>query len=383
MSVDKDIAMAESAARLKNLVSLAKEPSSERRRELLREVTDLFVEASGTYSDRERDHFNAIMMNVARAMETKVRRELAVKLSHEDNAPRGVITMLANDDIEVAAPVLQNSTVLEDVDLLEVIRRQGQDHLRAISGRTQVSTKVVDALLEKGDDTVLETLVRNDGAAISHVAMERIVARAEDNEALHEPLIGRPDMPPELMNEMFWFVSSNLRQHIVERTSAIDADTVDRLIAETQRSVVAELSAEQSTVSEAERFVLNKKRLAQLDEHLLASLLKNRQYREFIYGLAHFVEVDVRTAQRIFYDPGCEALAIACKARGVTAETFGVLLAHTKKQGGSKGVDTVELLELYDQLTVESAQRTMRFWRVREQSQPKPGARESVIAATA
>ena len=361
--------MSQGASKLRNLVDLAKEPSSDRRRELLREVTDLFIDASDSYNERERDHFNAIMMNVARAMEQKVRRDLAQRMALEPNAPRGIITMLANDDIEVAGPILQNSTVFEDVDLLEVIRRQGQGHLRAISARATVSARVTDALVAKGDDTVLETLVRNEGATITRVSMERIVARAEDNKALHAPLVERPDLPPELLNEMFWFVSSNLRQHIVEKTSAIDAEVVDRMIAESQEAVVAELDAANSTVSEAERFIINKKRLGQLDEALLVELLTNRQYREFIFGLAHFVDVDIRTAQRIFYDPGCEALAIACKSRNISAENFGILLAHTKQQGGSKGMDTVELLELYNQLTVDSAQCTMRFWRVREQAQ--------------
>lgn len=372
--------MAASAAHLRNLVNLAKVPSSESRRDLLREVTDLFIDASDSYNEREVDHFNAIMMGVARKMESKVRRELADRLSNEQNAPRGVITMLANDTIEVAGPVLANSTVLEDVDLLDIIRRQGQEHLKAISTRVEVSKSVVDALVEKGDDRVLETLVRNDGAKISRGSMERIVARAEDNQALHEPLIGRPSMPPELLNEMFWFVSSSLRQHIVEKTAAIDEATVDRLIAETQKSVVAEVAAEQANMTQAERFIVHRKRLGQLTEKLLVELLADRKFREFIYGLAYYVEVDVRTAQRVFYDPGCEALAIAAKSKNMTAESFAVLLAHTKQRGGSKGVDTVELLELYDQLTVEAAQRTMRFWRIREQETQGQAAKVPEIA---
>ncbi|MGH6718095.1 MAG: DUF2336 domain-containing protein [Alphaproteobacteria bacterium] len=360
--------MPDNPTRLRSLVELAKEPSSDRRRDLLREITDLFVDASDTYNEREKDHFNAIMMGVTSAMEAKVRLELAHKLANVEDAPRGVITMLANDSIEVALPVLQNSSVLEDIDLLEVVRRHGQGHMRAISGRKDVSAQVVDALIQKGDDDVLKTLVRNDGAKISNGSMERIVSRAEHNQQLHAPLVERTEMPPELLNEMFWFVSSNLRQHIVERTAAIDSDTVDRLIAESQSSVVAEMAAQQANMTEAERFILNKQRLGQLDDDLLIELLKARQFREFIYGLAYFVDVDVRTAQRVFYDPGCEALAIACKAKNVSQQAFAVLLAHTKKQGGSKDVDSVELLELYAQLTPDAARRTMRFWRVREQS---------------
>jgi uncharacterized protein (DUF2336 family) len=374
--------MPDNPTRLRTLVNLAKEPSSDRRRELLREVTDLFVDASDAYNERERDHFNAIMMSITRTMETKVRAELAHRLASVDDAPRGVITMLANDEIEVAMPVLRNSSAIEDIDLLEVIRRNGQEHMRAISGRSEVSALIVDALVQKGDDAVLETLVRNDGATISGGSMEKIVSRAEHNQKLHAPLVERTDMPPELLNEMFWFVSSNLRRHIVERTAAIDGATIDRLIAESQDSIVDQMAAQQANMTEAERFILNKKRLDQLDENLLIELLKTRQYREFVYALAYFVEVDVRTAQRIFYDPGCEALAIACKAKNVSPKAFAVLLAHTKKQGGSQGVDSVELLELYDQLSLDAAQRTMRFWRVREQSVAGK-ARDSLKAASA
>ena len=117
-----------------------------------------------------------------------MRRELSERLALEPNAPHGVISMLANDKIEVAGPILEHSTVLEDMDLLEVIRRQGQDHLRAISARETVSSQVVDALVSKGDNKVLVTLVNNSGASISRNSMDRIVARAEGNEELHQPL---------------------------------------------------------------------------------------------------------------------------------------------------------------------------------------------------
>ena len=375
--------MAENATRLRSLVNLAKEPSADRRRDLLREVTDLFVESSESYNEREKDHFNAIMMDVARTMETKVRKELAHRLAHVDDAPRGVVTMLANDEIDVAAPVLENSSVLEDVDLLEIVRRHGQGHMRAISGRAQVSAQVVEALVQKGDDTVLKTLVHNNGANISHGSMVKIVARAESNKDLHAPLVERQEMPVELLNDMFWFVSSNLRQHIVEKTASMDIETVDRLIAETQRDVVAQVTAEHANMSEAECYILNKKRLDQLDEMLMVELLNTKQYREFIYALAHFVEVDVRTAQRIFYDPGCEALAIACKAKEVSHHAFAILLAHTKRQGGSKEVDSTELLELYEQLTPDAARRTMRFWRVRDQATAEASRQPPLKTASA
>ena len=73
--------MSTATANLRNLVDLAKEPSSDKRRELLRQVTDLFIDASDDYSARETEHFNHIMMGVARKMEMKVRSELSQRLA--------------------------------------------------------------------------------------------------------------------------------------------------------------------------------------------------------------------------------------------------------------------------------------------------------------
>jgi len=361
--------MSDNIARLRKVLDIAGEASSDKRRELLREVTDLFLGSPDSYNEREVGHFTDIMMRVARAMETKVRQELAERMAKEASAPHDLVTMLANDAIEVARPILLHSVVLEDGDLLDVIRRHGQEHMQAISGRAQISGTVVDALVDKGDDTVLQTLVGNQGAEISRRAMEKIVVRAERNERLHEPLVGRKDVPPELLNEVFWFVSSSLRQHIMQSTAAIEPSAVDRMLEETRSTVLDAMQVDQANVSQAERFIINKKRLGQLDEALLVGLLGERRYREFIFGLAHLVEVDIRTAQRIFYDPGREALAIACRAKNFSRESFAVLLSHAKYGGVPFGdEDEKELMALYDAMTHDTAQRTMRFWRVREAS---------------
>lgn len=70
--------------------------------------------------------------------------------------------------------------------------------------------------------------------------------------------------------------------------------------------------------------------------------------------------------------PRLRGPAIACKAKNFKQENFATLLGHTKKRGGSKEVDTEELLELYQNLSVEDAVRTMRFWRVRTQESNAP-----------
>ena len=127
--------MSDKIARLGNLVLLAKEPTSEGRRKLLREVTDLFLEAPETLKNNEVALFGNIMGRIAYDLEMSVRQHLAEQLAGVDAAPHGLVTKLANDEIEVARPVLQESGVLRDEDLLEVVKIRSQGHLLAVSVR--------------------------------------------------------------------------------------------------------------------------------------------------------------------------------------------------------------------------------------------------------
>ena len=61
--------------------------------------------------------------------------------------------MLANDDIEVAYPILAFNKVLQDADLIEVIRHRTLEHQLVIAIREDVSEAVSDALVRTGKGT--------------------------------------------------------------------------------------------------------------------------------------------------------------------------------------------------------------------------------------
>jgi uncharacterized protein (DUF2336 family) len=191
---------------LRRVLLLAKTPSSEKRRELLREVTDLFLSDSDGYSESEREHFGAIMGRLSKDMELAVRRDLANTLAGLAHAPHSIVQQLAHDEFSVAQPVIAQSPVLGDDDLVEIVNSKGQEFLEAIAVRPQVSETVSDALVNRGNDSVLVKLVSNAGAVLSRDAVEKVVERSESNEALQTPMITRSDLPVDLLNEMFSFV---------------------------------------------------------------------------------------------------------------------------------------------------------------------------------
>src|SRR5262249_8488048 len=84
--------------------------SNAQRIAMLSRITDLFVEGASRYSEGQINLFDEVIVKLVGAIEAKARAKLSSRLAPVQNAPRGVIRMLAfDDDIEVARPVLTTS----------------------------------------------------------------------------------------------------------------------------------------------------------------------------------------------------------------------------------------------------------------------------------
>jgi uncharacterized protein (DUF2336 family) len=370
--------MSAHTSKLENLIEVAHEASSDKRRELLEGVTDLFMDDGPGLNDQEQVIAADILGKVVTEVEREVRARLSHRLAGLDDAPADLIRQLASDEIQVARPLLERSGVLSDQDLIDVINNQGKEHQLSVSLRGSVSEGVSDALVARGDDEVVLSLINNAGAEISRGTMEAIVDRSETSEQLHEPLLNRKDLPPDLMHNMFWWVSSALKKHILTEAE-VDEETVDRMLAEAEQGMVREAEEEEDKLGRVERAVRRRMRLGQLNQDALVQYLRRGQVPEFIAGLGYLTDVDQKTARRIVFTPGHEAVAVACRAKGFDLSTFStiVLLLDGAADSGSGEVEkqlrrpeeVAELLELYKEIPVETAKRAMRFWAIRQKSQ--------------
>ncbi|BCW90038.1 hypothetical protein sos41_32060 [Alphaproteobacteria bacterium SO-S41] len=356
--------MAHAHSNLLRLVDLAKETSSDKRRELLREMTDLFMEAPESHSERENAQFGDILGAVAHEMEMEVRQTLATRLANVPNAPRSLIVQLANDEINVARPVLAQSIVLQDTDLVALAKIKGQDHLHAIAGRKTISAVVSDALVARGDDRVLTRLAQNGGAELSRNAMETLTDKAENVEPLRRPMVTRADIPADLLNQMFFAVSSELRRVIMERMGSVDPALIDGAIRQTERRMKMRAAAPDPEQVKADAFMASLAKSGPITESLLVNLAKQKRQMEVAMVFARLTQLDLKTAKRVLTEANPESLAIASRACRFDRQTFSTLVLSREDESRSLSA-AYELLELYDKVPVETAQRVMRFWRVR------------------
>jgi uncharacterized protein (DUF2336 family) len=309
--------------------------------------------------------FDAVMGALAAEMEVAVRAELAERMADADAPPASLMRALAADEIEVSRPVLQRSRALSDEDLLQLARTKGQDHLRAISQRPTVSTVVSDAIVERADDDTLGLLLRNTGAELSRKAHERAVDRAAVNPDLHEAVVGREQLPIDLLNEMYFVVEARLRDRITSANAAIDPARLEAALSAGRKRVALGDGALPADYAEAEAAVRAQIARGEMGPRVLAAMLRNRETTRFLIALAEMADIDFHTARRILERRELDALAIVCKAADFDRSLFLTFTVLILDRADDAMTRAKSYGDLYNNLPRDAALRTIRFWRMR------------------
>jgi uncharacterized protein (DUF2336 family) len=104
------------------------------------------------------------------------KRYVAAALSECPNPPAALVRRLADESVDIAAPLLVRSPVLTDIDLIALIGRHGHGHARAIGRRPGLNpsiARLVDAIerkvvpLRPRDTTPAQRLQHSDSAVPS------------------------------------------------------------------------------------------------------------------------------------------------------------------------------------------------------------------------
>jgi uncharacterized protein (DUF2336 family) len=363
------------STQLQGLLVLAQDKRPDARAQLATRMGDMILGTDlGGMTARERELAEEILQRLLHQLEMPIRRSLAERLAHEDAAPRHLIVQLANDRIEVAWPVLLRSGLLDDGELLSVIRSRTMQHRLAIARREKISAPVSDALVQPGEQDVVRAVLENRGAAIGGDTFETLVEHSQTDSDLQEALLKREDLDPRLAGRMYGWVSEALRRFIVENFE-IDSHLLDRAVAEALAEVLsdhARAAALNGTLQRV-RFAVDRDEVHDL--MMLMPLVRAGERSLFEALFAKFVGISVATARRCLYESGGRALAVACRGchveKALFTEFFIVLRQLSERSGVE--VDTGELfdaLSYFDLIDERRAEARVAAWRRGETQGP-------------
>ncbi len=349
------------------LLSLARDKSVEGRTALVKALGDLFYDSHSELSGEERNLMGDILQRLIGDVENVVRKALSEKLSGIPDAPPQVINALANDALDIAYPILIESAVLQDMELVEIIRHRTHEHKLAIAMRASVSESVSDALVDTDNNDVIRTLVENRGAMISGETLERIVDRSESQPDLQDPLLRRNELSPTLAKRMYWWVSAALRKSIVERFD-IDSVELDKSIERAVKDLMGEPISKAENADNVDGMIKSLIGAGKVTTSLMIQTLRQGEIALFEEMLSGLSNLNTKLVRRFVFEPGGEALAILCRSLEILKPDFAsIFLLSRSARPGDKVVDPSELtrvLDLYDRIKLETAHKVVEHWRL-------------------
>lgn len=340
--------------------------SPEKCAEMLAGITNLFLAGAARFNDDHVELFDAVFARLIEDIETRARAELSYRLAPVVNAPPGLVRRLANDDdISVAAPVLEQSPRLDDSDLEQIASSKGQPHLLAISGRQGIGENVTDVLVQRGDREVVRTVADNQRAKFSERGFTTLVERAAADGVLAEKVGQRHDIPPRLFRTLLIQATEVVQQRLLAKARPETAADIRRVLAKVSEEIGANAPQVRSYM-QAKAVIFALKEQGKLNEASLGEFAKAGKLEETVVALAELTSVPIETIERLMSGDRPDPVLILCKSAGFGWQTVKAVVMI---RPGGKGTSTQALDAAYanfERLSPSTAQRVTRFWQIRQ-----------------
>jgi len=314
-------------------VLLAQDADENVRSELAVKISKLAPGLTAHEVDKIRRMTYEALESLARDQAVKVRRIVAETLKEMADAPPEVIGHLAEDtELVVCAPVLENSPILTERDLIHIINLNPVDGaISAISKRASLPDEVMEEIFASNDTAAVAELLGNGSVSIKEDLLERICDKSRTVKSLQTPLIHRPALPKSVALRLADFVADHLIRALLNRKD------LDPEIAQAVRDEVSwrlDLEAEEEAAQEMETPYTKAKRLHQdgeLEPAMVESALKAGQKEYAIAALAVLAEMSVAIVEKIATSDNAKALVSLSWQAGL--EPNSILLVQ-KRLGG-------------------------------------------------
>jgi len=356
--------MSEVSSFLRELDEAVSRGTPESRKRALWHTTDLMI--AGRYSDDEIWTFGEVIGRLADEIEVAARTQLAERLARFDRAPVNIIHKLAFDDeIEVAGPVLRESKRLEPYALVANVCTKSQTHMLAISERKSIEESVTDVLVTRGDQEVVKSVARNNGARLSDFGFLHMITRAEGDSILAEHLGLRQDIPRHVFQQLIAKASDDVRKRLErERPNMLEQ------IQSTVTDVAGELQSKFGPVSRgyyvAKRVVTTQHRLGNLNENSISIYARSHKIEEVTIGLSLLCSLPSDVIERALLDRNRETLLILAKALEFSWATTMALLFLGAKDHRMTALELKDLERDYGRLNIETSRSVLKVYQSRK-----------------
>jgi hypothetical protein len=326
-------------------------------------MAQLFSYVSDRCDDEQVAQYDEVLCQLAELVEVEARVHVAKLLAPLERAPGTVVVKLANDDIEVAKPLLEFSNVLSDDDLIDIIGHQSEEHRVAIAGRPNVPERVGEAIVEHGATSSVKRLVRNSNAEFDKATLEKLVQRAIEDAEIAADLRGRPDLDWKSLRTEIDTASTKVLENLGSVSHTLDpvaAGKVNAVVYNRMRNRAGFSATEWKVAYNQVKALSDRK---QLDDRALA------RFARFGYGhhAAAALTVILRVGPEVFVKwlagQDYVAVTVALRAAGLAPDMFEAIFATLPWRDLPNDQDKSMVGSRFEALDQEEASSIFQLWR--------------------
>ncbi|MCB1972209.1 MAG: DUF2336 domain-containing protein [Geminicoccaceae bacterium] len=293
------------ALQLADVEALKRDPSAEGRALIARKFGESFDSLA---TSRTRDLANALLSLLVGDIEKEVRKTLSETVASSHKLPAVVARKLATDDIEVAGPILAQSPVLSDSELVEIVRTNAMQYALAVAGRERVSEELSEALVDSGHQQVVVKLVGNVGAKLSNRTMKRVMDDYRDDDQVQDRLVRRPELPYELVEEMVGIIGSKIEWELV-RNQRMDPGQAKAIMKAVQERTAIGLTAREHGDQKLRQRLRERYMAGDLTHEDVLKFLRDGDINSFEQSLSLMAQLEPAAVRTLAYSPDRRYLA--------------------------------------------------------------------------
>ena len=336
--------------------------STKRQLRALTRLTDLFVAGSSGYSEQQIELFDEVFKTLVAVIELKTRAKLARRVATNPNAPAALVRAFAYDDtIAVAAPVLSQSTVLSEADLVVSASTQSQGHLYAIAQRQTISEAITKILIERGEPIVVHTVAKNAGASISDDSFRELVARSGDDSRLALHVGTRCDIPRHHFLKLLETASAAVCSKIVAANPQF-GDAVRGAVTEVVDDINEEVRNKSADHAKAKKKVRRLKYWRELGEAEVHAAARAQNFEKTVIALSVLARCPIEIAERAVLNENPGVVQVIAKAAGCSWPTVKSLLLMRVADRRMSKMDLDRARENFERLETRTAKRVLEFY---------------------
>lgn len=347
---------------LRELAQVARDKSPVGRSKMFALLARLFWRRGAIMKPKEKVMLAEILRLLRPKTLAEARLELAYEIAGSTLAEPELLKVFAEDEIEIASPVLFSGNRLEPSDLIAVIESKGTAHAATIATRKGPTIAVVDALARLEDPEILRRLLADANAPFSIPALSSAALVAMTDVGLQRLLAERRELPESIAEDMMTWADPEVCETLNARF------LFDAMVASAQQPVygqkaipLPEAPAPSSETTAEESGEI------ELTPSSMTAALRAGNLALFQAQVAHLANLRMGLVRKLINENGGDSIAFIARAIGLRRDEFAQIYLLMRKlrtkAGGIGAADLGQALDFFDRTEAAQASSIIARWR--------------------